>query len=830
MKQPKVYLLSGNGSTQAWWEDCLPFFKIYQPVPLELPGSGSNTSDRYHSLDELADALLEDTEAGHPIFAVGINALVVLHALVRSPQHFSKVILLAPVGAFLWQRRFVQFMSLPPIRKTILYLLRNYPKIFRHKFSSRRWTDAQYRRMGDGYRQCRAFEAYFEFTLPHVALNLFEWISTPVEIVWGKDDAVLGLQQAAAWEAILCRAPLQISVHPRWEHYPYIDGPQEFAVSLESRLKGNSWPEVAQSIRAHTKAGRLQLAELAGLNVPPLLGLERDFDAERLQTFLQSFPADALFAVRSSAEDEDGADHSQAGRYTTFIRVEKEAVADKVQQLLTEVAQVVVQLFVEARYAGVAFARNISAEVEMVAGDLEQLVNGDAQPVSFTLTKMDRPWQTGGTGVVPADFPLKQLQRFLHKCIAVFHYSPADIEWAWDGKAFWLLQTRPVTTYPWRRCLTSANIDELLPPQVSRIMEHAQQRASLSISRAYSLWDTRSLEDAEPFSVSYEGASYINMDNFLARFRDWGLPSGLIAAEIGGTLPKIPFRLHRFILSIPVFLKMLWKSRAYLPAVAKGLQQHEAAFNRLEKISDPEERGHQLARWFTRYYVFIVQSNSIINAAISSAGGSWLGSRKTVYQDYEKQARLHRLTYESDPATVRVPGADTRLQPLPRWPGGIRLLHRLGFPGLRAYYTEVREWFRDNNMRLFYRLHFALQDTEWLHPHPHIRRRQGTFWQSGEMLSEKGKGFVIYPGEAEGIAGKDILLTDTLKAGDYERFVRARAVIARSGGKLSHGATLLRELQKPSAVIPDLDLSLQGQMVRYADGKLEVIRQLSDSR
>jgi len=357
------------------------------------------------------------------------------------------------------------------------------------------------------------------------------------------------------------------------------------------------------------------------------------------------------------------------------------------------------------------------------------------------------------------------------------------------------------------------------------VMELAQQRASLSISRAYSLWDGRSLEDAEPFTVTYEGASYINMDNFLSRFRDWGLPSQLIASEIGGSLPHMPFRLHRFLVSVPVFLKMLWKSRAYLPEVARGLQRFEREFDRLEHMSDQQVKAERLTNWLTRFYTFIVQSNIIINAAISSAGGGWLGHRKTVYQAYAHQQRLHRLPYESDPATPREEGADTAIKPLPQWPAIIRLLHRLGFPGLRAYYTEVREWFRDNNMRLFYRLHFALKGSEWLEPYAHLRSKQGTFWQDGEELNETGRGFVIYPGAAEGVLGKDILLLDTLKAGDYENFASARAVVARSGGKLSHGATLLRELQKPSAIVPDVDASLRGKYVHFSQGKIHVLKE-----
>jgi hypothetical protein len=43
------------------------------------------------------------------------------------------------------------------------------------------------------------------------------------------------------------------------------------------------------------------------------------------------------------------------------------------------------------------------------------------------------------------------------------------------------------------------------------------------------------------------------------------------------------------------------------------------------------------------------------------------------------------------------------------------------------------------------------------------------------------------------------------------------------GGRLSHGSTLLRELRKPSAVMPDVDLAWLGREVLYADGELKLI-------
>jgi phosphohistidine swiveling domain-containing protein len=80
---------------------------------------------------------------------------------------------------------------------------------------------------------------------------------------------------------------------------------------------------------------------------------------------------------------------------------------------------------------------------------------------------------------------------------------------------------------------------------------------------------------------------------------------------------------------------------------------------------------------------------------------------------------------------------------------------------------------------------------------------------------------VIYPGSASGVVGREILVVDALEPGHYEDYRRASAVIARTGGRLSHGATLLRELKKPSAVIGNLNGGLDGRRIAYSNGRIE---------
>lgn len=808
--KPILYLLAGNGSAADWWDDALPYFAHYQPVPVELPGFGDNPQPPCPDLASYAQALIDATAPGNAILAVGVNALVVLHALQRRPGHFCRSLLLAPVGAFLWQRRLPALMSPRPLRKAIHHLLSHRPGLFARKFSDQRWTGAQYRRMGRGYARCRAFLPYWDIVRADTALPLLEWIADPIELIWGDRDRVLGIAQAAAWSAILARADLTISLKAGWGHYPWIDNPAEFVGWLESSERG---------FVAHTKGGRLQLAALAGQPVPPALTLQRADDA-RLPAFLARQP-DATWAVRSSSYGEDQADSANAGLHHTFLRQATGDVPARIAELTASgVEEVVVQRFVTPLLSGIAFVRHVSIELEWVEGHLESLADGQVTPQRATLSQMSQAWREGEFTAAHG-LTGERVWAFLQNVLRAFHYVPGDVEWAWDGVQLWLLQYRPISDYGWRRHLTSANIAEILPPQPSRLVEYAQRRAAASIPAIMARWDSRVLQDNEPFTAVYGGASYINNDLFLARLADWGISSTNYANEVGGAAPSLPWRPWRMLRSIPLFLRMLRVARGHLPTLESGLRQFD---RELTSLIAQQADGQQLADWFTRFYVFVVQGNLCIATALASSGGAGLGRPPTAYENLDDSP--HRLPWETDPATARPHAGKLPLQPFPSWPVGIALAHRLGMPGLRGYYLQVREWYRDNLMRLFFKLHHAMPAKDrahWFAPHPAVRTRHGSFWQNGSDGIEQAAGFMIYPGRVQGILGQDILLEDSLDPGRHAHYQKARAVIARMGGRLSHGSTLLRELRKPSAVLPDIDMAWIGRQVQYHDGNVTLV-------
>ncbi|MFK3774126.1 alpha/beta hydrolase [Pseudomonas sp. NPDC089406] len=809
-EQPLLYLLAGNGSAADWWDDALAHFQHYRVQPLELPGFGDNPQPPCDDLAGYAEALLALTECGHAIMAVGVGGLIVLHALQRRPGHFSRSVLLAPVGAFLWQRRLPALMAPWPMRKGIHWLLSHRPGWFAHKFSAQRWTPAQYRRMGAGYARCRAFVPSWQQLRADTALPLLEWVSDPVELVWGDQDQMLGITQAAAWSAILARADLRISLRPGWGHYPWIDAPADFAAWLESGEPG---------FVAHTKGGRLRLAQLAGQAVPQALTLEAASDP-RLAQLLLAAP-DALWAVRSSSYGEDQADAANAGLSTTYLRVPAGQVAGRVAELRAAgVEEVVVQRFITPQVSGIAFVRHLAVELEWVEGHLEALADGTATPQRATLSRLGEAWQSGHFEPLHG-LRATLLWSFLQGVLKVFHYVPGDIEWAWDGQQLWLLQYRPISEHGWRRHLTAANIAEILPPQPSRFVEYAQRRAAASIPAVMARWDSRVLQDNEPFTAVFGGASYINNDLFLARLADWGVASASYAGEVGGATPHLPWRPLRLLRSLPLLLRMQYQARAHLQALAPGLQRFDAE---LAQLRAEGADGQQLADWFSRFYVFVVQGNLCIASALASSGGSLLGRPPTAYEQVQHQP--HRLPWETDPGTPRPQAGELPLQPMPAWPGRARLAHRLGLPGMRGYYLQVREWYRDNLMRIFLRLHHAMPLAEhehWFAPHPQVRNRDGSFWQDGGEGAEQASGFMIYPGQVQGILGQDILLEDALDPGRHAQYQAARAVIARMGGRLSHGSTLLRELRKPSAVLPQVSNEWLGREVLYRDGELRLV-------
>ncbi len=205
------------------------------------------------------------------------------------------------------------------------------------------------------------------------------------------------------------------------------------------------------------------------------------------------------FAVRSSAVDEDGPQHSFAGQFDTFLFVDGAGISSKVaavwrsgfsdrvleyrrQHSLSNAAfaapAVLVQRMVNATASGVAFSadpvsgRRSLAIVSAVPGLGTALVGGEAAADVFKVDRagaiidraivrknishrFDPSADEGVSAVALSDAESSQPALTDVQAIAIATLArraahafgkPQDIEWAIEGDQLFLLQSRPITT------------------------------------------------------------------------------------------------------------------------------------------------------------------------------------------------------------------------------------------------------------------------------------------------------------------------------------------------------------------------------------------------
>jgi pyruvate,water dikinase len=209
-------------------------------------------------------------------------------------------------------------------------------------------------------------------------------------------------------------------------------------------------------------------------------------------------PADAGWAVRSSATQEDMARASYAGQYRTELGLSWEQVAQGIGSVWASVWEervmeymigrqttdappdmaVVIQPMLDVRIAGVAYSihpvtgRDNHVTINAIHGIGRPLVDGTITPDQYTVEMQDgqpvrmtnhMPGQQqerlslprngvssqAVASAEPTGFSLSQQELFqvaeLAKRIERVFCEPVDVEWAIDKERLWVLQARPVT-------------------------------------------------------------------------------------------------------------------------------------------------------------------------------------------------------------------------------------------------------------------------------------------------------------------------------------------------------------------------------------------------
>lgn len=278
---------------------------------------------------------------------------------------------------------------------------------------------------------------------------------------------------------------------------------------------------ITQRDQRHTfggKAANLFILKEAGLRVPEFVVIPAEaiadiiagkqdqqipeaingyvFPREFIQQLIAYFGDTGYFAVRSSAVGEDGAEHSFAGQFESYLYVTKEQLAEKIKKVwlsahstrVTEYRKnnqlgtqqgiaVIVQEMVEADTAGVAFGINPvtgnrkEKMISAVYGLGEGLVSGELDADTYLVKENGQieqqiakkthqlvfnREQSGGTVKTEvsesrqlqsslSNEQVKELGNLLHE-LFLGYGTYQDLEFAYKDGKLYMLQARPVTT------------------------------------------------------------------------------------------------------------------------------------------------------------------------------------------------------------------------------------------------------------------------------------------------------------------------------------------------------------------------------------------------
>jgi rifampicin phosphotransferase len=191
------------------------------------------------------------------------------------------------------------------------------------------------------------------------------------------------------------------------------------------------------------------------------------------KALMELCPNGELVAVRSSAADEDGAQHSFAGQLESRLNVAAKDVPEAVLEVwrsafserLLEYRRtmkleaggapaVLIQRMVKATSAGVAFSADpVTGEsvtvIAAVPGLGESLVNGERDGDTYRVKNGQVTIVATPEGGTLTESQALEVSHLAAKCETHFG-CPQDIEWAFENFQLFLLQSRPITTIPAR--------------------------------------------------------------------------------------------------------------------------------------------------------------------------------------------------------------------------------------------------------------------------------------------------------------------------------------------------------------------------------------------
>lgn len=376
--------------------------------------------------------------------------------------------------------------------------------------------------------------------------------------------------------------------------------------SLLDKASGAGLPVPRGFIITDEALNRL-IASGSAIKSSTSISLSKESELISLAGFKQLRPP---FAVRSAFSTEDTTHRSLAGFFRSRLFVMPNQLDDALSDVWSSALNyegsfrhdVLLMEMVTAKHSGVAFTQDeyLDDLINYTTGTADRLVAGEVEGESLLLPKAGTSLPESHKLTGRLQFA-ERLRRLLHRIRKVFECGNWDIEWADDGSRCWLIQIRPITVAPRRNeMFTIANHKEILPELPSRFMSSMIESCAEGLFAYYRSFDV-SLPDKRPFIEVFKGRPLINLSLLSEMMRNFGLPTRLVTANIGGyAAEEFPPDINRMILKSPVLLKLL-------VAQAKSVSDAEATIAEIQAFTKlPGDTIEQCIETLRRLYKSLV--------------------------------------------------------------------------------------------------------------------------------------------------------------------------------------------------------------------------------
>jgi pyruvate,water dikinase len=365
-----------------------------------------------------------------------------------------------------------------------------------------------------------------------------------------------------------------------------------------------------------------------------------------------------IVAVRSSMVGEDGMVASFAGQLDTVLNVQGlDRILDAVKQcwaslfnwrmfqylnqreadlqhalLETLSMAVVVQRMVDAEAAGVAFSADpVTGQgnliIEAARGLGDAVVKGLVQPDRYVVDARNVVAETTavdkGSPVLTEDLILR-LAAIVRR-VASARECPQDIEWAWDGDSFHLLQCRPITSLLGKTVYSNRMVSEMVPGLIKPLVWHTNTMSKVRnvFGRIFSELLGDADIDYESMVKRIHSRIYVNVTLWSNLFERVGMPGNFFEMitrdeTVQRRRPKLG---PRNLGAVARLLRFAWRHSRVVDDTTAFVQRHQQELEPYRGTSfsavEPQElvkRYEALARLHgeTQWFVFIGPVNMTI--------------------------------------------------------------------------------------------------------------------------------------------------------------------------------------------------------------------------